>query len=119
MFVDILRGASERVEGIRSVFLVGSDGMVVARVGSGDRDTVELIAATYGDLLQRVTKTHLENDLSPIREWITGFEDGWIVLRSVSNSYSLLAWTQPEAILGQVRFEMRKASSLLLPELDG
>lgn len=117
MFVETLHGVAERIDGVRCLMLVGRDGMVVASTGGADRDEAESLAATYVDLLRRIDKGHEECGLRGLREWISGLDDAWVVLRAVTPQYLLLAWTSPDALLGRLRFELRKAASTLEPEL--
>lgn len=119
MFTEVLRGVAERLDGVRCLLLVGRDGMVVASTGTAPRDESETLAATFVDLLRRIDKGHEECGLEGLREWITGLDDAWVVVRTVTPQYVLVAWTTTEALLGRVRFELRKAASAIEPELQG
>lgn len=117
MFDEVLNSVREQAEGVRKVLLLGADGVLVA--GAGHRDPGwESLAASYADLARRTARLHGEADLPAPEEWVVSCAASSFVLRLVTAEYLLLAEIEPGGILGRARFELRKAASRLLPELE-
>lgn len=117
MFDEVLRSVREQVEGVRAVLLLGADGVLVA--GEGPRDpSWEVLAASYADLARKSARLHGEADLPAPDEWVVSCASASFVLRVVTPEYLLLAEVEPGGILGRARFELRKAASRILPELE-
>ncbi len=117
MFDEILGAVRDRAAGVRSVLLLGADGVIVAGVGE-DREGWEPLAASYADLARRAEAAHRDVELPRPREWVVGCPSATLVLRSVTDDYLLLAVVDPDGSLGRTRFELRKAAAEALPELE-
>jgi predicted regulator of Ras-like GTPase activity (Roadblock/LC7/MglB family) len=117
VFDEILQSLQDRLDGIRAVVLVDRDGMVVASVGKSG-DSLELIAASYMDLARRAIATHREGELGAPEELMACGAESSVVFRAVTGDYGLLAVVGPRGILGRVRFELKKVSARVRPELE-
>jgi predicted regulator of Ras-like GTPase activity (Roadblock/LC7/MglB family) len=117
VFDEILEAVRERAAGVRSVLLLGADGVVVAGTGD-DRGGWDPLAASYADLARRTETANRDVDLPRPREWVVGCDTATLVLRAVTDEYLLLAVLAPGGSLGRTRYELRKAAAAALPELQ-
>jgi len=116
---ETLAGVAAAVEGARAVLLVGMDGMVVAGKGEDDDLPWDLVVASYADLVRRVGSVHREAGIGSPAELVVTASDATLVFRVVTPEYALLAVLPPGGSLGRTRFELRRAASRILPELEG
>jgi predicted regulator of Ras-like GTPase activity (Roadblock/LC7/MglB family) len=107
------------VEGARAVLLVSMDGMIVAGKGEDDDLSWDLVVASYADLVRRIGSVHREAGIGSPAELVVTASDATLVFRVVTPEYALLAVLPPGGSLGRTRFELRKAASRILPELEG
>jgi predicted regulator of Ras-like GTPase activity (Roadblock/LC7/MglB family) len=116
---ETLAGVAAAIDGTRAVLLVGMDGMVVAGKGEDGDLPWDLVVASYADLVRRVASVHREAGIEKPAELVVVAADAALVLRTVTPEYALLAVLPPGGSLGRARFELKKAASRILPELDG
>ena len=117
MLEEPLQAIPETVEGVRLVMLVDKDGMLVCRAGSSETDA-EVVAVSYTDLARQIGRVHAEAELDPPSEMVVAGHQGAVLFQHVTEEYGLIAQLEPEATLGRVRYEMRKAAAKLRPELE-
>jgi predicted regulator of Ras-like GTPase activity (Roadblock/LC7/MglB family) len=112
--VEVARAS---VAGARGLWLVSSDGVVVA--GSGDAPDLpeDLLAATYSDLFRRAATAADEAELGAPAEMTLTSESFLIVLRAVGDDHALLAVAGRDALAGRVRHQLRLAASRLEGQL--
>ena len=60
-----------------------------------------------------------EAELDPPSEMVIAGQKGAVLFQHVTEEFGLIAQLEPEATVGRVRYEMRKAASRLRPELEG
>lgn len=113
-----LQAIPENVDGVKVVMLVDKDGMLVCRAGSSETDP-EVVAVSYTDLARRIGRVHAEAELDPPSEMVIAGRKGAVLFQHVTEEFGLIAQLEPEATVGRVRYEMRKAASRLRPELEG
>jgi predicted regulator of Ras-like GTPase activity (Roadblock/LC7/MglB family) len=113
-----LHGIVERTVGVRLAALVGLDGMVVARAGDPDAVPVDLLVATYTDLVRRMDRSAEEAGLSVTEELVLGTGAGTLVLRVLTAEYAVLALLEPGGSLGRARYELQRAGHVLRALLD-
>jgi predicted regulator of Ras-like GTPase activity (Roadblock/LC7/MglB family) len=111
-----LRAVRRDVAGVQAVMLVDGQGMLVAAVG-GQRSTLDVVAASYTDLVRRAAGANREADLEDTDEMIVTGGFGAVVYQGVTGEYGLLALLTPRALVGQARFALRHAAAALVPEL--
>ncbi len=119
MLDDTLASVKAAVEGARAVLLVGMDGMIVAGKGDDEDLPWELVVASYADLFRRSVSFHHEAGIEGPTELVAASTDATLLLRAVTTDYALLAVLPPKGSLGRARFELRKAASRILPDLEG
>jgi predicted regulator of Ras-like GTPase activity (Roadblock/LC7/MglB family) len=119
MLDETLARVTESAEGARTTLLVGMDGMVVAGAGDTGELPRELLVASYADLLRRIGSVHREAGIQDPDEMVVTGPDITLVIRRVTPEYALLMVLAPGGSLGRARFELRKAASVIQPELVG
>lgn len=117
MLDDALKGIRESVVGARAVWLVGLDGMAVAGSVEPGHPAPDDLAAAFADLFRKVGTAGSDVGRASPRELIVGDEEGWVVLRLVNPEYALLGVLARDGSLGRLRYEFRKGSVALAPEL--
>lgn len=107
----------QKVEGIRTVALVGRDGIPVSRLGSGEGPDLELVTAMLADLASRFQQASDEAGSGRMEELISSTDRYRFLLRAVTADYLLLAVLDRDGSLGRARFELQRASRSLRDEL--
>jgi len=118
MLDDALKQAASASEGIEGVFLVGMDGMEVARSGDPGEFPLEFMAASYADIMRKLAAAGKEADLEEPSELMVTTAGRKLIFRTVNAEYGLLAVLSSSGILGKARFELGKAARTLKPELE-
>ena len=118
MLDDALKQAAAAAEGIDGVFLVAMDGMEVARSGDPGDFPLEIVAASYADIMRKLEAAGHEAEFDPPEEMMVTTRGRKLIFRSVTPEYGLLAVLSPRGILGRARFELVKAARALRPELE-
>jgi len=113
-----LRAILESVSGATAAALLGLDGMPVASAGTRQDVPLDLIAASYADLVRRADRCATECGLSETRELILASDRAVLVVRVVTPEYALVVVLEADGSLGRARYEMHKASLGLLQELS-
>jgi predicted regulator of Ras-like GTPase activity (Roadblock/LC7/MglB family) len=117
VFDEILRQVLEHVDGASCVLLAGRDGMVVAAVVRDGGPSPDALAAAMAELLRKADSASRDAALGPTGELTVGGVDGQVVLREVTSGYLLATSLSPQGSVGRARFELRKAATVLEPEL--
>ena len=119
MLDQVLERVNETVSGSRAVLLVGMDGVIAAACSAEGVSSWEWIAASYTELLRQAGSANREARMDPPTELLVASPSAILVFRQVTPEYALLAALDPESgSLGRARYELRKASDQLLPELE-
>ena len=113
-----LRIALEATSGARVVALVGLDGMIVATAGEPQGAALDVVVASYADLVRRAARVASECGMDGLDELSVSTGDGIAVVRVVTSSYGLLGLLDPGGSFGRMRYELHKAALALLPELE-
>ena len=114
-----LHEALEATSGARAVALVGLDGMIVASAGEAIGASLDVVTASFADLVRRAARVSAECGLDGLDELSVSTGDGTAVVRIVTSSYGLLGVLEPGGSFGRMRYELHKAALALLPDLDG
>ena len=116
-FAESLARIARRVEGTRSVSLIGADGIPVETWGSAEGISFEVLAAEMAGLLKSARSAGGAAGAGPVREVATVADGAITILSRVTAEYYLLLLLGREANLGRGRFELRKAAADLEKEL--
>ena len=117
MFDEVLTDVLEHVDGASCVLLAGRDGVVVAAVVRDGGPSPDALAAAMAELLRKADSASRDAELGPTGELTVGGVKGHIVLREVTSDYLIATSLFPNGSLGRARFELRKAATVLEPEL--
>ena len=118
MLDDILKNVVDSLRGIRSMVLVDRDGMLVSMAGDAGDGSLELLAASYTDIARKLASIHGEAGLDCPREMVAVMGSaGAVLYHQVTPDYGVIVLLDPDATLGRVRFELRKAANRLLDEV--
>ncbi|NOY73166.1 MAG: roadblock/LC7 domain-containing protein [Gammaproteobacteria bacterium] len=117
---DVLSGFLE-VNGVKSVALVGRDGFVIESVSSDDVDTetsealeaLEALGAMVATAIGASETLGKEFNLGGMSQYITEFDNGKILIATAGNDI-LALFTDASAVIGSVRFAVRKRLNELL-----
>jgi predicted regulator of Ras-like GTPase activity (Roadblock/LC7/MglB family) len=116
-FAESLARIAGRVEGTRSVSLIGADGIPVETWGSAEDVSFEVLAAEMAGLLKSARSAGGAAGAGPVREVATVADGAITILSRVTAEYYLLLLLGREGNLGRGRFELRKAAADLEKEL--
>ncbi len=117
MLNDTLKEAAASVAGIDGVFLVGMDGMEVARSGDPGDFPLEFMAVSYAGIMRKLEAAGKEAAFEPPSELVVTTAERKLIFRMVTADYGLLAVVGPGGITGRVRWELMRAARTLRPEL--
>ncbi len=112
----LIRALVESTEGIRAATLTDLEGLPVVTAGPGARDgSQEVLVAELTSFLKSVGRTTGEVGAGRLRRAaLTGANSTAVVAR-VNDDYSLILHVDPDAILGEVRWEAERTARALSP----
>jgi predicted regulator of Ras-like GTPase activity (Roadblock/LC7/MglB family) len=116
-FAETLARIAGRVEGTRSVSLIGADGIPVETWGSAEGVSFETLAAEMAGLSKAARSAGGAAGAGSVREVAIVADQATTILSRVTGEYYLLLLLGREGNLGRGRFELRKAAADLEKEL--
>jgi predicted regulator of Ras-like GTPase activity (Roadblock/LC7/MglB family)/tetratricopeptide (TPR) repeat protein len=112
----IVRALVESTEGIRAATLTDLEGLPVVTAGPGARESgQEVLVAELTSFLKNVGRTAGEVGAGRLRAMTFAGANGTAVVSRVNDDYSLILHVDPEAILGEVRWEAERTARALIP----
>ena len=99
------------IKGFKAVALVGRDGFVVESITHVDLD-MEALGAMVATAIGTSESLGAEFNLGPMDQYLAEYKDGKVVMATV-HSDILAVFTDAEAVVGAVRYAMRKNLPLL------
>ena len=112
----IIRALVESTDGIRAATLTDLEGLPVVTAGPAAREPgQEILVAELTSFLKGVGRTAGEVGAGALRTVTFRGERGTAVVARVNTDYSLVLHVDPEAILGEVRWEADRAARALSP----
>jgi predicted regulator of Ras-like GTPase activity (Roadblock/LC7/MglB family) len=118
MLSDVLDEVARRLPEFRGAALVGLDGMPLALLAAADGPDLDLFAAEAATLLKQVAGSGSQEAAGPLRTLVTVGERWHLVLGRVTDEYFLLLVVGSAAPVGQARYELDRATPLILAEID-
>jgi predicted regulator of Ras-like GTPase activity (Roadblock/LC7/MglB family) len=112
----LLRDLVDGTEGIRAATLTDVDGLPVVTAGlqSGDA-AMETLVAELSSFLKNARRTASETGAGELESLAIAGPNGGAVVSRVNADYSLILQVDPEAALGEIRWEAARTARALRP----
>ncbi len=112
----IVRALVESTEGIRAATLTDLEGLPVVTAGPAARESSqEVLVAELTSFLKNVGRTADEVGAGRLRAMTFAGAHGTAMVSRVNDDYSLILHVDPDAILGEVRWEAERTARALIP----
>jgi predicted regulator of Ras-like GTPase activity (Roadblock/LC7/MglB family)/tetratricopeptide (TPR) repeat protein len=112
----ILSNLVEGTEGIRAATLTDLAGLPVVMAGPASRDAaMETLVAELSSFLKNVRRTTAETGTGELESLAVAGPYGGVVVSPVNADYSLILRVDPEAALGEIRWEAARTARALRP----
>ena len=106
----------ERTEGIRAATLTDLEGLPVVMAGASSRDAaMEILVAELSSFLKNVRRTTSETGAGELESFAVAGPQGAAVVSRVNADYSLILQVDPDAALGEIRWEAARTARALRP----
>lgn len=106
----------ERTEGIRAATLSDLEGLPVVMAGASSRDAaMEILVAELSSFLKNVRRTTSETGAGELESFAVVGPQGAAVVSRVNADYSLILQVDPDAALGEIRWEAARTARALRP----
>jgi predicted regulator of Ras-like GTPase activity (Roadblock/LC7/MglB family) len=118
--VDHLQGLVsdlvEGTEGIRAATLTDLEGLAVVMAGASFRDAaMETLVAELSSFQKNVRRTAAETGAGELESFAVAGPHGGVVVSRVNADYSLILQVDPDAALGEIRWEAARTARALRP----
>jgi len=118
--VDDLQGLLlslvEGTEGIRAATLADLEGLPVVMAGPSSREAaMETLVAEVSSFLKNLRRTAAETGAGELESLAVAGPNGGVVVSPVNADYSLILRVDPEAALGEIRWEAVRTARALRP----
>jgi len=108
----------ERTESIRAATLSDLEGLPVVMAGASSRDAaMEILVAELSSFLKNVRRTTSETGAGELESFAVAGPQGAAVVSRVNADYSLILQVDPDAALGEIRWEAARTARALRPEV--
>jgi predicted regulator of Ras-like GTPase activity (Roadblock/LC7/MglB family) len=112
----MIRALVDSTEGIRAATLTDLEGLPVVTAGPAARESgQEILVAELTSFLKSVGRTTSEVGAGALRSVTFAGALGTAVVSRVNDDYSLILHVDPDAILGEVRWEAERTARALSP----
>jgi predicted regulator of Ras-like GTPase activity (Roadblock/LC7/MglB family) len=112
----LLLNLVEGTEGIRAATLADLEGLPVVMAGPSSRDAaMETLVAEVSSFLKNVRRTTEETGTGELESLAVAGPNGGVVVSPVNADYSLILRVDPEAALGEIRWEAARTARALRP----
>jgi predicted regulator of Ras-like GTPase activity (Roadblock/LC7/MglB family) len=112
----LLSNLVEGTEGIRAAALTDLEGFPVVMAGPSSRDAaMETLVAELSSFLKNVRRTTAETGTGELESLVVAGPNGGVVVSPVNADYSLILRVDPEAALGEIRWEAARTARALRP----
>ena len=116
MFTQLLNQLSDRTEGAEMVLLVGTDGIIIERIGEEKDADFDALAAEYAVVLNRSRATATDTGLGKLNELLTITNQSVLLTKILNEDYFVMMKLNSAGCLGKARYEVRR-TELLIEEL--
>jgi predicted regulator of Ras-like GTPase activity (Roadblock/LC7/MglB family)/DNA-binding SARP family transcriptional activator len=106
----------EGTEGIRAATLTDLEGLPVVMAGASSRDAaMETLVAELSSFQKNVRRTTVETGAGELESFAVAGPYGGAVVSRVNADYSLILQVDPDAALGEIRWEAARTARALRP----
>ncbi len=98
------------------VLLVGTDGIIIERVGQEMGADFDALAAEYAVVLNRSRSTATDTGLGKLHELLTITNQSILLTKILNEDYFVMVKLQAESSLGRARYEVRR-TELMIEEM--
>lgn len=95
------------------VLLVGTDGIVIERVGEETDSDFDNLAAEYAVVLNRSRATATDTGLGKLNEVLTITDQSVLLTRILNEDYFVMMKLRHTSFLGRARYEARRAELVI------
>jgi predicted regulator of Ras-like GTPase activity (Roadblock/LC7/MglB family) len=113
LFSNLLNQLASRTEGAEIVLLVGTDGIIIERVGEEKDSDFDSLAAEYAVVLNRSRSTAADTGLGHLNEMLTITNQAVLLTRILNEDYFVLMKLHNTSHLGRARYEARRAELMI------
>ena len=122
LFRDVIEAIIEKVEGARSVLIVGIDGIVIDRINKDEtvdeQISYELVAAEYTSLLKTAVRTAEDVEIGLLQELMVFTEYFQFLIKMLTEEYFVMCILSADGNFGRARYESKKAKLILQKEFQ-
>jgi predicted regulator of Ras-like GTPase activity (Roadblock/LC7/MglB family)/tetratricopeptide (TPR) repeat protein len=112
----LISGLVAGTEGIRAATLTDLEGLPVVMAGASSRDAaMEILVAELSSFLKNVRRTTPETGAGELESFAVAGPHGGAVVSRVNADYSLVLQVDPDAALGEIRWEAARTAHALRP----
>jgi len=122
LFREVIEAIIEKVEGSRSVLIVGIDGIVIDRINKDEtvdeQISYELVAAEYTSLLKTAVRTAEDVEIGLLQELTVFTEYFQFLIKMLTEEYFVMCILSADGNFGRARYELKKAKLILQKEFE-
>jgi predicted regulator of Ras-like GTPase activity (Roadblock/LC7/MglB family) len=122
VFKEVIEEMIHRVEGARSILIIGMDGIIIDRAYRlepvDDDLNYDLVAAEYTSLLKTAIRTAEDVEIGGLQELNVFTERYNFLLKMITEDYFVMVILDLGGNFGRGRYEIRKAKILLEKEFQ-
>jgi predicted regulator of Ras-like GTPase activity (Roadblock/LC7/MglB family) len=116
LFTQLLNQLSSRTAGAEMVLLVGTDGIIIERVGQEIDADFDALAAEYAVVLNRSRATATDTGLGTLNELLTITNESILLTKILNEDYFVMMKLNATSGLGRARYEIRR-TELMIEEM--
>lgn len=98
------------------VLLVGTDGIIIERVGEEKDEDFDALAAEYAVVLNRSRSTAVDTGLGQLNELLTITNQSILLTKILNEDYFMMVKLHTDSSLGRARYEVRR-TELMIEEM--
>ena len=118
MIKEAFQDITTRIEGCQAIALVGMDGILIETLPIEDDVNLDLLAAEYAAVIKGARDAQRECGDGELQELVFTSDRSLVLSRCLNGEYFLILALGRDGNLGRARFEMRRAGTRILKELE-
>ncbi len=118
MIKETFQDICSKIEGCHAIALVGMDGILIDNLPIEDEVNLDLLAAEYAAVVKSARDAQKECGDGTLQELMFLSDRSVVLSRCLNGEFFLIVAFKRDGNLGKARFEMKKAGSRILKELE-